>query len=76
MWSFRAWKKLKAVLQSWKQTSGQYDQSEKAAVCQEIKEVRLFISFCSKPKTGDEDEKPLKFSVFMKEICLELSLPQ
>ncbi|TWW62042.1 hypothetical protein D4764_04G0006890 [Takifugu flavidus] len=40
----RAWKKLKAVLQSWKQTSGRYDQSEKAAVCQEMKELEERIA--------------------------------
>lgn len=41
--SLRAWKKLREVLQSWIQTSGQDDQSEKNTVCQEIKEVRLFF---------------------------------
>lgn len=44
VWSLRAWKKLKEVLQSWIHTSGQDDQSEKNTVCQEIKEVRLFSS--------------------------------
>lgn len=41
VWSLRAWKKLKEVLQSWIQTSGRDDQSENNTVCQEIKEVRL-----------------------------------
>lgn len=48
--SLRAWKKLREVLQSWIQTSGQDDQTEKNTVCQEIKEVRLFLLFVMNQK--------------------------
>lgn len=50
VWSLRAWKKLKEVLQSWIQTSGRDDQSEKDTVCQEIKEVLLFSSLLKTKK--------------------------
>lgn len=36
----RSWQKLKEVLQSWLQTSGEDEQMEKPSVCQELKEVR------------------------------------
>ncbi|KAK7916596.1 hypothetical protein WMY93_012357 [Mugilogobius chulae] len=36
----RAWCKLRDVLQTWLQTSGQNDHSEKDSVCQELKEAR------------------------------------
>nr|XP_046239547.1 protein SFI1 homolog isoform X2 [Scatophagus argus] len=39
----RAWQKLKEVLQSWLQTSGKDEQTEKDAVCQEIKELEEHI---------------------------------
>ncbi|XP_036956546.1 protein SFI1 homolog isoform X1 [Acanthopagrus latus] len=35
----RAWQKLKEVLQSWLQTSGQDEQMEKDSVCQELEEL-------------------------------------
>lgn len=49
LWSCRAWKKLKEVLQRWIETTGRDDQSEKSAVCQELKEARYFVPLCWKP---------------------------
>ncbi|XP_071349920.1 protein SFI1 homolog [Trachinotus anak] len=40
----RAWQKLKEVLQSWLQTSGEDEQMEKDSVCQELKELEERIS--------------------------------
>lgn len=40
--SLRAWQKLKEVLRSWLRSSGKDEQVEKHAVCQELKEVRVY----------------------------------
>lgn len=44
--SLRAWQKLKEVLQSWLQTSGQDEQMEKDSVCQELEEVGGRLCHC------------------------------
>ncbi|CAJ1050672.1 LOW QUALITY PROTEIN: protein SFI1 homolog [Xyrichtys novacula] len=43
----RAWQKLRQVLQSWLQTSGQDEQMEKRAVCEELKELEERIDHLS-----------------------------
>ncbi|XP_030277348.1 protein SFI1 homolog isoform X2 [Sparus aurata] len=43
----RAWQKLKEVLQSWLQTSGQDEQMEKDSVCQELEELEERINSLS-----------------------------
>ncbi|XP_073323532.1 uncharacterized protein sfi1 [Pagrus major] len=43
----RAWQKLKEVLQSWLQTSGQEEQMEKDTVCQELEELEERIDSLS-----------------------------
>ncbi|XP_068171614.1 protein SFI1 homolog isoform X2 [Antennarius striatus] len=51
----RAWQKLKVVLQNWLQTSGKDEQTEKNAVCEELKELEERIDRLS---TEVAEQKP------------------